>query len=944
VPDETAPSPPDLLKAALDYANRGIPVLPVYPIRDGKCSCPAPDCRSPGKHPIPTLVPTGLKEATTDEATIRRWWGVWPDANIGGALGRNVGLVLDVDPRNGGEESLAAIKAEHGTFARGPIADTGGGGIHKWFGHPGGTVPPSHGFRPGLDLQGDGSYVLLPPSNHISGRRYRWIVDLRAPLPFVPPWLLALADSKAPRPGAPTVVATPEGRIPHGHHHDYIVRIAASWASKLPGITEDRLLAAVRGALREVLDDFESHEKEIEYAVRSAWVKFGTPIDGSSDSTRGPTPSQSGSAPAPPAPPPSDPSPPTGQTADGDHGGAGPLAGEYPEALFTQKGVPDLYEIACWLRSTDRYLVPVGHDTFSTPNKFDLFRYENGYYNGRAREYIRTRVGDAARVRGVELKDAFRDEVVKAIANSGEFHAREEELNPPDLLCLQNGILDPITGEVTPHTPDRYFTYRLAATYDPQAKCPRFDQFMEEIQPDPEKRTLLIDLLGYCLWRRNPFQKFFVFTGDGANGKTRFLDVIHDLMGEEAVATESLQRLSADRFAAAELRGKLVNLCDDLPYEKRLDATGRLKSFTGEGIINVERKFAHPFKLRFEGKLISAANRTPPVSDDTYAFWRRAVVIPFPVTIPPEKRDPKLRDALRAEVPGILNRALEGLLRVRSRTEFDPRGVFEGSREEWQMRADPVLRFVKSTRELGPDKFVVVKELYRDYVEWCREEGFTPLSETAFGTHLNRMGFVSPRKQQFVNGKRVRVRYGIGGRKDVPGFGGVSLDDDLDEGPGEGGDGGGGVTTPSNPGTSTSRQKTPASYPGVPGFFFPPVDGEVSTNNEQNKDSKRDPKTRVHPGTTPQNQASEIGPKTATESRVVADATGGHVDGKACQTVPRTHSDCRRCVHPYDTDVLKHDCNLCWTCRGQERRERLTDADAERKEEPRTDRKNDSQE
>ncbi|EQD60054.1 bifunctional DNA primase/polymerase, partial [mine drainage metagenome] len=148
--------PPPTSSAALAYAARGIPVLPIHSIRDGRCACPHPDCRSPGKHPIPELVPRGLHDASRDEATIRAWWSTCPDANIAGVLGAGVGLVLDCDPRNGGEESFAAVRTEHGGFPRGPIADTGGGGGFQ-------VVLPPRRYRPPLPR--------LPPRPRPPGRQ-----------------------------------------------------------------------------------------------------------------------------------------------------------------------------------------------------------------------------------------------------------------------------------------------------------------------------------------------------------------------------------------------------------------------------------------------------------------------------------------------------------------------------------------------------------------------------------------------------------------------------------------------------------------------------------------------------------------------------------------------------------------------------------------------------
>jgi len=148
-----------VLEAALRYARRGWQVLPVYGVRDGACTCAkGPACEHPGKHP---RTRHGCKDATTDPAKIRRMFAIWPGTtstmNIGIATGAESGIfVLDVDPRNGGDDSLRAVEREHGKLPRTVESKTGGGGGHAFFKHPGGKVPNKAGIRPGVDVRGDG--------------------------------------------------------------------------------------------------------------------------------------------------------------------------------------------------------------------------------------------------------------------------------------------------------------------------------------------------------------------------------------------------------------------------------------------------------------------------------------------------------------------------------------------------------------------------------------------------------------------------------------------------------------------------------------------------------------------------------------------------------------------------------------------------------------------
>ena len=149
----------NLLAAALSYSRQGWAVLPV---------------QSKGKAPLGKLVPCGLLNATTDPDIIQQWWATEPQTNIGIRTGAISGLlVLDIDPRNGGDQSLAELERQYGPLPETVEALTGGGGRHLFLTYPGGSLP-SKPFLPGIDVKADGGYVVAPPSHHPSGQRYEW--------------------------------------------------------------------------------------------------------------------------------------------------------------------------------------------------------------------------------------------------------------------------------------------------------------------------------------------------------------------------------------------------------------------------------------------------------------------------------------------------------------------------------------------------------------------------------------------------------------------------------------------------------------------------------------------------------------------------------------------------------------------------------------------------
>lgn len=160
-----------------------------------RCSCGSGEkCHSPGKHP---LTRHGFKDATDDIVQIKKWWEEWPSANIGIATGLESNIiVIDVDPKNGGGNSLQSILRVAGEQKETLIAQSGGhkDGRHYYYTHPGGGIRSSSGLRPGLDIKANDGYVIAPPSIHATGRTYRWVS--KAPIAPLPTWVYSIIHEK----------------------------------------------------------------------------------------------------------------------------------------------------------------------------------------------------------------------------------------------------------------------------------------------------------------------------------------------------------------------------------------------------------------------------------------------------------------------------------------------------------------------------------------------------------------------------------------------------------------------------------------------------------------------------------------------------------------------------------------------------------------------------
>lgn len=169
----------DLLTAALEYAARDLAIFPCHSVTEGRCTCGCidPACFTRGKHP---RISDNLQNASADAAQIRTWWTRWPDANIGLACGPSGLVVIDIDPRKGGDETWHDFVAAHGPDLTATWTSlTGGGGVHYLFRAPVGVTldEGTDKLGPGVDVKAAGGYVILPPSRHLSGRCYAWEND-----------------------------------------------------------------------------------------------------------------------------------------------------------------------------------------------------------------------------------------------------------------------------------------------------------------------------------------------------------------------------------------------------------------------------------------------------------------------------------------------------------------------------------------------------------------------------------------------------------------------------------------------------------------------------------------------------------------------------------------------------------------------------------------------
>ncbi len=245
-----------MLAAALDYVGRGIPVFPVRQ----------------DKRPLTTH---GFKDATCDEEMIRAWWQKWADAGIGVPTGvASAWLVLDSDPRHGGDASLTELIEAYGDLPDTLEQETGGGGHHIVFDYPElAQLGNSRGRLPeGLDVRGEGGYIVVAPSLHASGRRYRWR-NGATPAP-IPEWLLKLLTEEKRIADSPTDERRTQAEsvaigsvIIEGQRDSTLFRRVACPA-RGRGANSDEIIELLREANARCVPPLT--EKELEHIARSA--------------------------------------------------------------------------------------------------------------------------------------------------------------------------------------------------------------------------------------------------------------------------------------------------------------------------------------------------------------------------------------------------------------------------------------------------------------------------------------------------------------------------------------------------------------------------------------------------------------------------------------------------------------------------------------------------
>jgi putative DNA primase/helicase len=296
-------------------------------------------------------------------------------------------------------------------------------------------------------------------------------------------------------------------------------------------------------------------------------------------------------------------------------------------------------------------------------------------------------------------------------------------LEPSRKIALMNGLLDPETQTLEDFTPDEFVTNKLPVKYDADAKCPEIIKFFSEIAPS-DVETMFEEIFGYCLLRELPIHKATVLLGEGANGKSTFLDLLTLFLGKDNVSHVTLQQMCEGKFELAELHGKLANIVDDLPGAS-LKAVGNFKTVTGNAPILVQRKHKDPFNVWSTTKHLFGCNKIPKSPEDTIAYYRRFNIVPFNRFFTGTADDKAKLKKISAprELSGMLNLALSGLKRLIENGDYSRAKSTEETRQLMIKSSDSCKSFAEEKLEESesPEDYITTEATYQMYVAYCHE-------------------------------------------------------------------------------------------------------------------------------------------------------------------------------------------------------------------------------
>ncbi len=395
-------------------------------------------------------------------------------------------------------------------------------------------------------------------------------------------------------------------------------------------------------------------------------------------------------------------------------------------------------------------------------NKWDLcknndiiYLYNGMYWQEVDKEIFKHFLGKAAKRMGVPKYVArhfkFKDDLSRQFDSEAYLPAPDYN-NDTVLINLQNGTFEITADGMQLRSFDRsdFITYQLPFAYDPDADAPIFEKYINRVLPDEERQLVLAEYLGFVFIKHGnkilKEEKALILYGSGANGKSVLFDVYNALLGPENVSNYSLQSLTeTSGYYRAKLANKLVNYASEINGKMETDVFKQLVS--GEPV-QARLPYGQPLILRHYAKLIFNCNALPKDVENTNAYFRRFLIIPFDETIPEYEQDKNLHTKIiDNELSGVFNWVLRGLQRLLAQKGFSACAAADEAIQEFKDDSNSVKMYLDDFGyRSSTSTFIHVKKVYLDYMSYCFEYKIIPVKRKEFTRQLKNLGVLVDRQ------------------------------------------------------------------------------------------------------------------------------------------------------------------------------------------------------
>jgi len=333
---------------------------------------------------------------------------------------------------------------------------------------------------------------------------------------------------------------------------------------------------------------------------------------------------------------------------------------------------------------------------------------------------------------GIKVKTRLVNEVKESIKRQ-TYVKREEIGKDCNLIPLNNCIYNFNKGLTQPYGPKTIFLSKHETKWLDESKDYEnpINTFLKEIAENEEDVLLLKELVGYCFYRKMPFQHFFILVGSGANGKSVYLNIIRAMLGEENVSSIALQDMS-DKFLKIQFYNKNANIFGDLP-KRAFDDVGIIKQLTGGDSICADVKFKGAINFYNHAKLISSCNEVPESPDVSDGFFRRAIIINFPNSFDGKENRNLLEElTIDKNMSNFFKECITAFKSALDSNNLIRQESIEERRDKYISYSNSSVAFCNSNLEYDPETELKVDYIYNNYLKYCLKKKIPEKNDVNF--------------------------------------------------------------------------------------------------------------------------------------------------------------------------------------------------------------------